>query len=141
MRLAGPHAVSRHGEERMKRHVKLAGFAFAASVLWSSQSPAQDDTTVALLDPRAYGVSADDLETFAEIFVDVEKISIRYEMELARAESEQEARLLRARRARETREQIERRGWSEAKYEEVNDIVDREPALLTRVLALIEERP
>jgi len=124
----------------MKRPTKLTACLLAAAAFAAGPSGAQDDSALAVLDLRPYGVSAEDLETFADIFVDVEKISIRYEMELARAENERETALLRARQERETRQQIEKRGWTEAKYEQVNEIVDRNPALLTRVLALIEER-
>lgn len=129
----------------MKWPIRLAASALVsiapvAVALGPVAGLAQDDTAVAVLDPRARSVSAEELETFADIFVDIEKLSTQYEMDLAGVESEQEAARLRARLARDERETIERHGWTEAKYDEINEIVDASPPLLSRVLALIDER-
>ncbi|HEX6996366.1 MAG TPA: DUF4168 domain-containing protein [Gammaproteobacteria bacterium] len=131
----------------MKEPIRLALLALAPGVLVPDLGVAQDDglaqedIDVAVLDPRARSLSAEELETFADIFVEIEEISTSHETELASVESEQEAELLRARMERERQETIERHGWTEAKYDEVTEIVDASPPLLARVLALIGDRP
>lgn len=122
--------------------MKTAISAVAAMLVAAAPSFAQDssDSEIALLDPSAQAVSADDLETFADIFVDLEKTSTKYEMELSTAASEQEARILQGRMQREAQEKIERHGWTSEKYEAVNETVNANPELLERALALIEER-
>ena len=134
----------------MKLHVSPAAAAFALIVLSpaGAQRPNDTepndteprDTEVALLDPAALGVSADELETFADIFVAIEETTLEYEMQLATAASEQEARNLKSRLQRATQQKIEQRGWTQEKYDAVNETVNASPALLDRALALIDER-
>jgi len=104
-------------------------------------APAQeaDDSELALLDTEAEAVSSSELETFADIFVDIEKIASEYEMALAAVESEEEARELQARQQRETRDAIARHGWTEQQYEAVNETINASPELLERALALIDD--
>jgi|GEM_PF-3169482 hypothetical protein len=123
----------------MKLHVVPAAVVFTLTFLPAeAQSPRDSD--VARLDSAALGVSADELETFADIFVAIEQTTFEYQMELATVASEQEARSLEARIERATQEKIEQRGWTKEKYEAVSDTVNANPQLLDRALALIEER-
>jgi hypothetical protein len=123
----------------MKLHVVPAAVVFTLTFLPAeAQSPRDSD--VARLDTAALGVSADELETFADIFVAIEQTTFEYQMELATVASEQEARSLEARIERATQEKIEQRGWTKEKYEAVSDTVNANPQLLDRALALIEER-
>ena len=123
----------------MRRPFRVAA-VFALAGIATASAQEADDSELALLDPRAQAVSADELETFADIFVDIEKIANQYEMALAGVESEQEARELQARQQRETRDAIARHGWTEQRYEAVNETVNASPELLERALALIDER-
>lgn len=123
----------------MKLHVVPAAVVFTLTFLPAeAQSPRDSD--VARLDTAALGVSADELETFADIFVAIEQTTFEYQMELATVASEQEARSLEARIERATQEKIEQRGWTMEKYEAVSDTINANPQLLDRALALIEER-
>lgn len=123
----------------MKLHVVPAAVVFTLTFLPAeAQSPRDSD--VARLDSAALGVSADELETFADIFVAIEQTTFEYQMELATVASEQEARSLEARIERATQEKIEQRGWTMEKYEAVSDTINANPQLLDRALALIEER-
>lgn len=117
-------------------------FAAAAMLVVCAEVDAQDEneSEVALLDSAAQAISPDELETFADIYVDLEKVAGKYEMEIATAESEQEARSLQARMQRESLEKIERRGWTEEKYEKISETINANPELLERALALIDER-
>jgi len=124
----------------MKRLAWLAGAVLAPVVLTPAAAQESEESEIALLDPRAQGVSVDELETFADIFVEIEKTSTKYEMELASVASEREARALESQMQRETLETIQRHGWTEEKYEEVNETVNANPELSERALALIEER-
>src|SRR5690606_6818114 len=70
------------GGEAMKRHVVPAAVVFTLTFLPAeAQSPRDSD--VARLDSAALGVSADELETFADIFVAIEQTTFEYQMELA----------------------------------------------------------
>jgi hypothetical protein len=124
----------------MKSRIWLAVVASTALPLGLAAAQDSEETETALLDPAARSLSADELETFAEIYADLEKTSTKYEMELATVASEQEARALQTQMQRETRQKIEQHGWTEEKYEEVNETVNSSPALLERALALIDER-
>ncbi len=124
----------------MRLHFSAA--AIAAGLLLCAHVEAQvdNDSEVALLEPRAESLSQDELETFADIFVDLEKTSTKYEMELATVANEREARVLQTEMQREEQQALEKRGWTQAKYEAVNEAVNASPELLQRALALIDER-
>lgn len=124
----------------MKSRIWLAVAASMLLPLGVAVAQDSEETETAFLDPAARSVSADELETFADIYADLEKTSTKYEMELATVASEREARDLQTQMQRETRQKIERRGWTEEKYEEVNETVNSSPVLLERALALIDER-
>jgi hypothetical protein len=143
----GLQRLGRQPSERKMMQSRMWFAVVAATVLpvglvLAPTSAAQDSEEIetALLDPAARSLSATDLETFADIYADLEKTSTEYEMELATVVSESEARNLQTRMQRESRRKIEQRGWTEEKYEEVNETVNSSPVLLERALALINER-
>lgn len=126
----------------MKSPIRAAVAALLLVSLAHVAAQSSDETQTALLDPslRAAGITSEELEVFAEIFVDLEKISMKYEMEFARVGSAQEAHDLQTQMQRESQEKIAKHGWTEGKYEEVNEAVNASPELLEHALALIEER-
>src|SRR5690606_17410521 len=67
-----PAYVVAREKNSMKRLVWLAGAVLAAVALAPAAAQESEESEVALLDPRAPGVSADELETFADIFVEIE---------------------------------------------------------------------
>lgn len=124
----------------MRLNFPLAAVAAGLLVLAHAEAQVGSDSEVALLEPRAESLSQTELETFADIFVELEKTSTKYEMELATVASEREARVLQTEMQREEQQALEKRGWTQAKFEAVSEAVNSSPELLQRTLKLIDER-
>lgn len=90
--------------------------------------------------PEGAAVSDEDLETFADIYVDLEATLNKFEEELAAVETEQEAQDVQVRMQQESFDKIAERGWTPEKYNMVVQAVNADPQLLQRALELIEER-
>lgn len=83
-------------------------------------------------------VTEEDLETFAEIYADLERESRRYERAIANAKSEEEAQEIQARMQRDSLRVLEKRGWSPEKFDRVAKAVTANPDLAAEALRRIE---
>lgn len=121
----------------------LVPFAFAAPSV-PAQAPEQneDEPQIAARDTpqQDASLSEDELETFADIYVELEQTLSKYEAEISTVETEEEARDVQVRLQQESYEKIEQHGWTPEKYNRVIQTVNADPMLLERALALIEER-
>src|SRR5690606_14551792 len=102
--------------------------------------PPEEEIRQARIDPDRGDVAQEDLETFADIYLDLERMSARYENRLAAVGSEEEARELQVELQRETRRKVEDHGWTTERYEAVLQAVNSNPSLLQRALELMDDR-
>ena len=115
----------------------------AASFALASGALAQQPTT---RDPPQTGQSAgvevsdSDLETFADIYVDLLDTEAKFEEELAGVQTEQQALELQTRMQQESVAKLARRGWSAERYVLVGEAIKSDPQLTERTIAMIEER-
>lgn len=85
-------------------------------------------------------ITDEELETFADIYIELEETLGRYEQELASAESDQEAQEVQTRMQEESFETISDHGWTPSDYNRVVQAVNSDPNLLQKAVALIEDR-
>ena len=104
-----------------------------------AQPPAPDIGPPQAQQP-AVEVSDEELETFADIYVDLEATLGSYEQELAGAESQEEAQEVQAKLQQEAFDKIADHGWTPDQYNRIVQAVNTDPTLLQRAVALIEER-
>jgi hypothetical protein len=85
-------------------------------------------------------VSDQELETFAEIYVDLQETATKFEEEMASVESEQDAQDVQSRMQQESIEKIAEHGWTPDQYNRVAQAVNSDPELIEKTLSLIEEK-
>ena len=85
-------------------------------------------------------VSDEDLETFADIYVALEKTLSAYEQELAAAETQEDAQKAQAKLQEDAFARIAEHGWTPDQYNRVVQAVNADAALREKAIALIEER-
>ena len=85
-------------------------------------------------------VSDEELETFADIYVELEKTLSQYEEELAQAESQEEAQETQNKLQQDAFDKIAEHGWTPDQYGRVVQAVNADPNLRQKAVALIEER-
>ena len=135
---------------------KLAGLfaaaSFAAGTAWISITAAQPPLELhaphGVLAPdrsldaanEELEVSDEDMETFASIYVELQRTARKYEREIAGVESEQEAQEVQARLQQESIETLEQHGWTAEQFERIAKTVNRRPELVEKALRLIEEQ-
>ncbi|MFS8606490.1 MAG: DUF4168 domain-containing protein [Gammaproteobacteria bacterium] len=88
----------------------------------------------------AQPITDDELETFADIYVELEKALSTFEEELAAAENEQQAQEAQARMQQKSFDTIAEHGWTPTQYNRVVQAVNNDPNLLQKAVALIEDR-
>ena len=121
--------------------------AAAAMLLYGplaqSQQPAQPPA-----EPPAPGadtgaaeqITDEELETFADIYIELEETLSAFEEELAAAENEEEAQQAQVRMQEKSFATIENHGWTPTQYNRVVQAVNNDPNLLQKAVALIEDR-
>jgi hypothetical protein len=117
--------------------IAAASFALASGGV--AQQPAPRDP------PRAdqsqvIQVSDADLETFADLYVDLLDTQAKFEEEAAGVQTEEQARELETRAQQESVAKLARRGWSAERYVLVGEAIKSDPKLTEKTIALIEER-
>lgn len=85
-------------------------------------------------------VSEDELDTFAEIYVELQETATKFEEEMASVETEEEAQDVQSRMQQESIDKIAEHGWTPDQYNRVAQAVNSDPALIERTLSLIEEK-
>jgi hypothetical protein len=81
-----------------------------------------------------------DLRKFADIYVDLLDTETKYEAELGSAETDEQARDVQARMQLEGIEKLTRHGWTAERYVRVGEVIQADPTLTAKTLALIEDR-
>lgn len=110
----------------------LAGSAFAQPGAERAAPPGTPSQKVQ--------VSDSDLETFADIYVDLRETAEKFEAELATAGNEDEALKLQTRMQEESAEKVAKRGWTPERYVAMAQTINADPELADKTLALIDER-
>jgi hypothetical protein len=117
----------------------ITAAGFACTPLLHAQEPAPPPAP-GIGQPPAVNVSDDELETFADIYIELEDTLGRYEEELAGAGSEEEAQQVQVKMQQESFDKIAEHGWTPDQYNRVVQAVNADPNLLQKAVALIEER-
>ena len=117
----------------------IAAASFALASGGAAQQPTPRDPPQAG-QSQGIRVSDADLETFADIYVDLLDTEAKFEEELAGVETEEQARELQTRMQQESVAKLARRGWSAERYVLVGEAIQSDPQLTERTLAMIEER-
>jgi hypothetical protein len=117
--------------------IAAASFALASSSL--AQQPTPRDLPQAG-QSQGIQVSDSDLETFADIYVDLLDTEAKFEEELAGVETEEQALELQTRMQQESVAKLARRGWSAERYVLVGEAIKSDPQLTERTIAMIEKR-
>ncbi|MBN1238268.1 MAG: DUF4168 domain-containing protein [Gammaproteobacteria bacterium] len=120
----------------------VLGFGSAAWAQGPAQPPAPPpaEAPAPSLEPQATDVSEEDLDTFAEIYVELQETATKFESEMSEVEDEQEAQEVQSRMQQESIDKIAEHGWTPEKYNRVAQTVNADPALIEKTLALIEEK-
>ncbi len=90
--------------------------------------------------PEMPTVSSNELETFVEIYVDLQETASKYEAELAEVETAEDAQGIQERMHEESVGKIEDHGWNLDRYNSVAQTVNSNPDLVQQALRMIEER-
>ena len=81
-----------------------------------------------------------DLRKFAAIYVDLLDTEAKYDAELGSAQTDEQVRDVQARRQLEGIEKLTRHGWTAERYVRVGEVIQADPNLTAKTLALIEGR-
>lgn len=120
--------------ERVLRLLAATIVLTFGTAAWAQQpAPGAADAPIAVSDA--------DLETFADIYVDLQDTVSRYEAELLRAESEDQARDLQSRMQQESVAKVAEHGWTPDRYVSVAQAINADPALAEKTRTLISRRP
>ena len=113
----------------------LIALAAALALVGSAQAqpPAQPA-------PDAVEVSAADLEKFADVFVALQQHAKRYEADMLRVKTEDEARDVQARMQQESVAAVAKYGWTPEEYVAVAQAINADPALAEKTQRLIDLR-
>jgi uncharacterized protein HemX len=87
---------------------------------------------------RSAQISDEDLQTFAKIYVDLQKSIANHEARLADTQTEQDAREVQASFEKESVATVTRHGWSPEKYNSVVDAINGDQQLAEKAIALID---
>jgi len=91
-------------------------------------------------DDPAEDLTDEDIETFARVYVDLEREARRYERAIAAADSEEEAQEIQARLQTASLAVLEKHGWSQEKFDRVARTLNARPDLAAEALRRIEEK-
>jgi hypothetical protein len=117
----------------------IAGASFALASGGVAQQPAPRDPPAAG-QSQGIQVSDADIETFADIYVDLLDTEAKFEEELAGVQTEEQARDVQTRMEQESVAKLARRGWSAERYVLVGEAIKSDATLTERTIAKIEER-
>lgn len=116
-----------------------AGLAHAAIAQPPSPPPAEQPPAPSLPTEQT-DVSEQDLDTFANIYVELQSTAEEFESRMAGVESQEEAQELQMEMREESLNAIEAEGWSPEKYNQVAEAINSDPDLIEQTMALIDEK-
>jgi hypothetical protein len=117
----------------------LAVAAFGASLV--AQSQERPAAPPSLERAPVEDVSEADLRKFAIITVQLEQAANRFEQEMLRAKTEEEAREIQARMQKESVATVAQYGWTPEQYVLVTQAISADPKLADRARDLIDREP
>jgi hypothetical protein len=85
-------------------------------------------------------VSDAELETFADIYVDLQETASKYEARLLNVETEEEARGIQSEMQQESVGKVAERGWTPEQYVAVAEAINADPQLAEKTRSLIGRR-
>lgn len=136
----------------MKTHLKHPSRSLARLSLFASafvlapaalaQQPAEPPAPppAAAAPEQAIEVSDQEIETFATIYVDLQETADKFEQEMAKVESEQEAQEVQTKMQQESIETLDKHGWTPDQFNRVAQAVNQNPELIEKTLKLIEDK-
>jgi hypothetical protein len=106
----------------------------------AAQDPAAQDPAAPEASPPTADVSDAELETFADIYVDLRATAEKYEAEITAAESPDATVEVQTRLRDESLAKIAEHGWTLDMYNMVVAAINAGPTLAEKVVQMIEER-
>ena len=115
----------------------------AASLLLASSAMAQQPAprgAPPAAQAQEVELSDADLEKFADIYVDLMDTQAKFEQELEKVQTEDQARALQTRMQEESVAKLARHGWTAERYVLVGEAIKSDPGLTEKAVALIEDK-
>jgi hypothetical protein len=106
-------------------------------VVAGSSAGAQDSSAPPEQSTQAAQISDDELQTFAQIYTDLQDSKSKHEAALAAATSEDEAGKIRDDFQRESGETLSKHGWTVDRFNSLVRTINADPELAERASALI----
>jgi hypothetical protein len=122
-----------------RRLIALVAIISAATLGLSASVFAQEPAGPPVSREAPAQVSDAEIQTFADIYVDLQETANKYEAAMSGAKNEQEARNVQTRMQEESLATVARRGWTAERYLTVAEAINANPALLQKARRLIEK--
>lgn len=90
--------------------------------------------------PHAQTLSDNDLEKFADIYVELEHTADKFQSQLSAAKTDAEAQDVQSRMQEESTAIVSKRGWTPERFVTVGDAINADQTLAEKTLKLIAER-
>jgi hypothetical protein len=110
-----------------------------AALVVGSSAVAQDSAAPPAQSPQSAQISDDELQTFAEIYTDLQQSKSKHEAALATAQSEEEAGKIQEDFQKESGATLSKHGWTVDKFNSFVRRINADPELAERASALIHE--
>ena len=123
-------------ERQLSAFVMIAAALFVAS---SAVAQVSTDDPAPSARPTQTQVGDDELQTFAQIYTDLQQVKSKHEALLASAKTEEEAGKIRASFEQETNSALSSRGWTVDKFNSFVRTINSDPDLAERASALIKD--
>lgn len=117
--------------------IAAAAFALASSALAQQSAPRAAPPAGQTQEVQ---LSDADLETFADIYVDLLETETKFEGQLAGAQNEDQAREVHAKMEQESVAKLAQHGWTPERYVAAVQTINADPQLAQKTLAMIERR-
>jgi hypothetical protein len=129
----------------MQRITLVSAFAImtaVAGIALAQQQPPPPAQQPPAPEPQAPSadVSDTDLDTFATIYVELQKTAAEYSERIQDAESPEESQELQSQMRDDSVQTVEEQGWSVEMYNMVAQAINADPALAEKAMALIGEK-
>ncbi|HEX5048571.1 MAG TPA: DUF4168 domain-containing protein [Gammaproteobacteria bacterium] len=90
--------------------------------------------------PNAQALSDNDLEKFADIYVELEHTADKFQSQLSAAKTDAEAQDVQSRMQEESTAIVSKRGWTPERFVTVGDAINADQTLAEKTLKLIADR-
>jgi biotin carboxyl carrier protein len=90
--------------------------------------------------PDAQSLSDNDLEKFADIYVELEHTADKFQSQLSAAKTDAEAQDVQSRMQQESTAVVSKRGWTPERFVAVGDAINADQTLAEKTLKLIADR-